>query len=146
MVPDMTLREALKEFHQSNPGVIDSAKIDIEAKGFFVCHDIAHVIFDCDTSVQGEGTVKLWTLFGTTLGVLDHFKGYQEVNAFELAQNYSVKQTFLGGLKVLSLLPSVIIRSRQMKKKWPWSCFDKYLDISVTAIREEFNITPITQQ
>jgi ubiquinone biosynthesis protein Coq4 len=84
MERDVTLREALCKFHRENSRVIFDTEISNDSEIFFNCHDIAHVIFECDTSLRGEGIVKLRTIFGTTLGFANHVKEYAEANALEL--------------------------------------------------------------
>ena len=38
-------------------------------------HDLTHVIFGCDTSINGEIALKPWILFGTTIS-LSELKAY----------------------------------------------------------------------
>ena len=82
MNSDITLREALKKFNSINAEYFSSRDISPEALEFFRRHDIAHVIFDCNTTLLGEGKVKLWTVFGTTLGFWKHMRAYSEADAF----------------------------------------------------------------
>jgi hypothetical protein len=47
------------------------------------------VLFGCDISLFGEGSVKIWTIFGTTLGFWNHITAYKKANAYELSKNFS---------------------------------------------------------
>ena len=114
-----------------------------EAKEFFRCHDIAHVVFGCDTTIFGEGVVKIWTVFGTTLGFWKHIAGYNEADAFALFRMYSLKHVAKNILRLFVTIPSVIVRARRMSKPWNWSDFETYMDVPIGKIREEFNIIPI---
>lgn len=143
MERNVTLREAFGEYRLKNRRIVSDAEMSSNSEVFFNCHDIAHVIFECDTSLRGEGVVKLWTIFGTTLGFANHVKEYAEANAFELFKKYSLKHILADVPKVILVAPVVITRAHKMKKKWPWASYDKYLDISITEIRKEFNIVPI---
>ncbi len=145
MEKDTTLREAFGKFHRKNSQVISDTEVLNDTEKFFNCHDIAHVVFGCDTTLRGEGIVKLWTIFGTTLGFADHIKEYDEASAFELFKKYSLKHILVNIAKLIIVAPVVIIRAYKMKKKWPWSSYDKYLDISIYQIRKEFNIVPISR-
>ena len=140
---DVTLREAFSEYHRKNSRIVSATEISNNSEIFFNCHDIAHVIFDCDTSLRGEGIVKLWTIFGTTLGFANHVKEYAEANAFELSRKYGMQHILATLPKVILVAPVVISRAHKMKRKWPWASYDEYLDISITEIRKEFNIVPI---
>lgn len=67
---NITLRQGLEIFYEEYKSNLSHQKEGIpnEVKSFFKSHDIAHVIFGCDISLLGEGSVKIWTIFGTTLG------------------------------------------------------------------------------
>ena len=143
MGKELTLREAFGKFHRENSRIDSDTEISNDSEIFFNCHDIAHVIFECDTSLRGEGIVKLWTIFGTTLGFVNHIKEYAGANAYELFRQYSLKHILANIPKVIVAAPVVITRAQKMKKKWPWTSYEKYLDVSLNKIRKEFNIVPI---
>lgn len=72
----ITLRQGLEMFHKENKDYLshDKEGISSKAKAFFMSHDIAHVLFGCDISLFGEGSVKIWTIFGTTLRFLESYR------------------------------------------------------------------------
>ena len=142
----VTLREALQEFNQKNSKIFSFRDSSPGAKKFFQYHDTAHVIFGCDTSLVGEAHVKLWTIFGSTLGFWKHLKGYKEANALQLFSGYSFKQVLKSLLMIFLTLPTVISRAIRMTKRWPWSDYDKYLDVPVSSIRKEFSINSVDMQ
>lgn len=139
----ITLQEALDAFNQKNSANFADRELTAASAEFFRCHDVAHVVFDCDTTLYGEGVVKLWTLFGTTLGLWQHLTGYKEVNAFSLFRMYSWRHISNNILRLLVDIPRVVIRARSMTKLWPWSEFETYLDKPIEDIRRQFNIKPI---
>jgi ubiquinone biosynthesis protein Coq4 len=114
---DVTLRESFDEYHRKNSRIVSDTEISNNSQIFFKCHDIAHVIFECDTSLRGEGIVKLWTIFGTTLGFVNHVKEYAEENVFELFREYSLKHILANVPKVIVVALVVITRAHKMKKK-----------------------------
>src|SRR6185437_9024969 len=71
---NLTLREALKEYHDANPHLFDSTKSSAETNRFFQCHDRIHVVFGCDTSFAQEARTDCWTMMGTDLGTWNYFK------------------------------------------------------------------------
>lgn len=139
---NMTLRQGLEQFYQEHQGYLHHGKegITAEAEAFFKSHDIAHVLFGCDITLLGEGAVKIWTIFGTTLGFWKHIRGYKVANAFSLAQNFGFAHVLGHIFKLLVSIPSLIVRAKRMHKPWPWSAFEPYLDRPISEIREEFNI------
>jgi ubiquinone biosynthesis protein Coq4 len=139
---NITLRQGLEKFYKENMGYLSHNKKEVssEAKAFFYSHDVAHVLFGCDISLFGEGAVKIWTIFGTTLGFWNHIKGYKEANAFELSKSFGSTHLVKNIFKFLLFIPVLIIRAKRMYKPWPWSEFEFYLDTPISEIRKEFNI------
>jgi len=137
-----TLRESLELFHHEHAAYLSHDKdgISAEAKAFFRSHDVAHVLFGCDISLFGEGSVKLWTIFGTTLGFWNHIRAYKVTSAFELARNFTLAHIVSNIFKFLYAIPILIVRARRMHKPWPWADFEPYMDKPIVEIREEFNI------
>lgn len=84
----LTLREGVRRFYEENAAAFSVRDVSFEAKEFFRCHDTAHVVFGCDTSLSGEGVLKIFTIFGTTLGFWKHLTGYAETDAFALFKQY----------------------------------------------------------
>ncbi|MEQ8472603.1 MAG: Coq4 family protein [Marinoscillum sp.] len=142
MEEDITLRQGLEQFYEAHMGYLSHTKAGLpgEVKSFFMSHDIAHVLFGCDISLFGEGAVKIWTIFGTTLGFWDHLKAYKKANAYELAGSFTLIHVATNIFKLLLSIPVIIIRSKRMAKPWPWSGFETYLDTPISDIRKEFNI------
>lgn len=138
--PSVTLREGLERYRAANATVISAREVSPEAAQFFRCHDVAHVVFGCDTSLSGEGTVKLWTIFGTTLGFWKHLRGYSEASAFALFRQYSRHHLVKHLGRLLRSIPGTIQRARRMTRPWPWSDHDGYLDCGIDDIRAEFGI------
>jgi len=139
----MTLREGLSRYHEQNAAVFSRQEAAAEAREFFRCHDVAHVVFDCDTSLYGEGILKIFTVFGTTLGFWKHFSSYSEANAFSLFRQYSVSHVAGNVFRLLLSAPRAIIRAKRMSRPWPWCDHDDYLDQPLDEIRREFNIVVI---
>ncbi len=139
---NITLRQGLEKFYKEHKSHLSHNKegIPSEVKTFFKSHDIAHVLFACDISLFGEGSVKIWTIFGTTLGFWKHIRAYKKANAYELSRNFSLAHIAGNIFKFLSSVPVLIIRAKRMHRLWPWSEFEPYLDTPISEIRKEFNI------
>lgn len=142
MEDKITLRQGLEKFNKDYNGHLNHNKkgISSELKSFFMSHDIAHVLFGCDISFFGEGSVKIWTIFGTSLGFWKHIKEYQKANAYELSKNIDIVHVVKNIFKFLFSIPILIIRAKRMSKLWPWKDFEPYLEIPISEIRKEFNI------
>ena len=139
----LTLEEALQEYHKINSELLYDREMAEDSQAFFRSHDIAHVIFACDISLLNEAMVKTWTAFGTTLGFWKHIAAYSREETNEIVKEISVRAILVTFFMSLVLMPKVIIRCRAMSKPWPWAEHEKYLDRKLVDIRREFNIKPI---
>lgn len=139
---NITLREGLQKFYMDYRDYHSHTKqgISNDVKEFFKSHDIAHVLFNCDISLFGEGKVKIWIIFGTTLGFWNHFHEYRKANAYRLSKNFTFSHVLKNIFKFLYAIPVVIYKAKKMSKPWPWSGFEPYMDNPISEIRKEFNI------
>ena len=140
----MTLREGLDRHHAKNAAVFSEADLSPEAQAFFRCHDVAHVVFGCDTSLCGEGLLKIFTIFGTTMGFRTHLAAYAQAGAFGLFRQYGLRAVLRDIGRLCVRIPRAIVRARRMTKPWPWSDHGEYLDVSIADIRREFNIEVVS--
>lgn len=136
----LTLREGLNRLREENASVFSERDITTDVQEFFRCHDTAHVVFGCDTSIFGEGVLKVFTIFGTTLGFWKHLSAYSEANAFALFRQYPVIHVFKNLFRLIITMPRVYVRAKRMSRPWPWAEHHEYLDTSIQEIRSEFNI------
>ncbi len=135
-----TLTEALSEYRAANPGLDEARGPGGAGAEFFRCHDTAHVVFGCSTSLVGEALADAWTLFGTTVTV-GQFLGFLKIEEHQgiIAKVgwWGVLATFVRSAPLFIL---VAWRGLRMTSKWPWSRFDSYLDRSLVEIRRRFNV------
>ena len=136
----MTLREGLARYYRSNAGVCSQRDLSPAAAEFFRCHDVAHVVFGCDTTLYGEGVVKIYTIFGTTLGLWKHLRGYSDASAWRLFTQYRLSHVLTHLWRLITHMPVAMLRARRMTRPWPWADHEQYLDQTLDAIRQEFNI------
>lgn len=141
--PTRTLRQGIERFAEANKAILSSCETSEEADRFFRCHDTAHVVFGCDASIFGEGTVKLWSIFGTTLGFWNHVRGYSEADAFSLFRQYSRRHVAKHIVSLIASVPRTITRARRTRMRWPWSEYEAYLDVPLAEIRTEFGIETV---
>jgi len=140
MEANITLQEGLEKFYKKNSRYFSDRTYSPGGEVFMTSHDIAHVVFGCDTTLYGEGVVKVWTTFGTTLSFWQVITGYNEANAFELFRMYSFKHVAKHIFRFLKSIPFVITRARKMSKPWPFLEYQSYLDVPICEIRKEYNI------
>lgn len=143
MEESITLQQGLDKFHHKNMKYFSDKSISKEGEKFLQCHDIAHVVFGCDTTIYGEGVVKIWTTFGTTLSFWKVINGYKEASAFELSKKFSFGHVTKNILRYLLVIPKTIVSAKKMTKPWPFLDYNAYLNMPIAEIRKEFNIQVI---
>ena len=140
MTDSISLREGLERYYARNAVLFGDRDHSAQAQAFFHCHDVAHVVFGCDTSLYGEGVVKVYTIFGTTLGLWKHLRGYSEASAWRLFTQYRLSHVLTHLWRLITHMPVAMLRARRMTRPWPWADHEQYLDQTLDAIRQEFNI------
>lgn len=143
MNTSLTLEQGLEQFRDKNKELFSKGSISEEGEAFLKHHDVAHVLFACDTSIYGEGLVKIWITFGTTMPFWKVLKGYHEASAFELFRMYSFKHIAKNIFRYLMTIPKAISRSKKMSKPWPFSNYQSFMSVPLSSIRKEFNIEVI---
>lgn len=135
----ITLADGLREYYASRDHLVTGRGISEAAQEFFRCHDVAHVVFGCSTDLPDEGVVKMWSFFGTTAG-LGLLAAYRLPEAREIYETLGWGLVVSTAVLMLRLVPVTIWRCFRMVKRWPWSQFDRYLDVPLAEIRREFGI------
>ena len=139
----MTLEEGLGELYGSRGDLVTGRGASDSAREFFRCHDVAHVVFGCSTTLTNEAMVKIWSFFGTTAGLF-LIRDYRSPESKEIYEQ--IKRGDISGTALRSIvnIPLVLFRCLRMRKRWPWSDFERYTNVRLTEIRREFRIKVVT--
>ncbi len=140
---EMTLEEALSEYYGSRDDLVTGRGISDSARKFFRCHDVAHVVFGCSTTLTNEAMVKIWSFFGTTAG-LSLLRDYRSPESKEIYEQIKWSDVPGTALRSMRVVPLVLFRCLRMHKRWPWSDFDEYVNVRLAEIRREFGIRVVT--
>lgn len=135
----MTLSEGLAEYYARNPRLKRDASLSAPARDFFRCHDAAHIVFGCDTSLPHEAVVKLSSMFGTTAG-LSVLRGYALYDSLDIYRTLSLGEILRTAAAALVIVPRTAWRCLRQNKRWPWTGFDPFLHTPLRDIRREFGI------
>ena len=144
-IPDceMTLGQGLSEYYDSRDDLVTGRGASDSARKFFRCHDVAHVVFGCSTTLTNEAMVKIWSFFGTTAG-LSLIREYRSPESKEIYERIRWKDVPGTALRSIVNVPRVLFRCLRMYKRWPWSDFEKYTNVRLAEIRREFGIRIVT--
>ena len=137
-----TLSDGLHEYYAANVGTVTRpGDLPPESAALFLSHDICHVIFGLNTTLDDEALADARTLLSCDVGV-HRYASY-------LAQDKQAKALFkeLGYLKsawvTLMALPRICGAVREawrMKKRWPWVPPEPFLNRTLADLRAEFGI------
>ncbi len=139
----MTLAEGLGEYYGSRDDLFTGRGAADSARRFFRCHDVAHVVFGCSTTLPNEAMVKIWSFFGTTAG-LSLIRDYWSTESKEIYAQIRWSQVPGTAFRSMVNLPLVLFRCFRMQKRWPWSDFERYMNVPLAEIRREFGIRVVT--
>ncbi|MGK7955251.1 MAG: hypothetical protein AB4063_08320 [Crocosphaera sp.] len=138
----LTLRQGLKEYYANNPNLfnIDNASTT-EIGSYLRNHDISHVVFGTTTSLADEFLQDIWTFLAIDVNKKNYIFDFIKTDeSKQLFQSLQFTESIKAIVTVLPLLPSLILRSLKMVKKWHWQDWESYLDLPLSEIRNEFNI------
>ena len=146
----LTLQQGIEEYRAANPHLVRIEEVDRETAQFFTSHDRIHVVFGLNTSVAQEGMADLWTLMGSDVGFIRYVGYLRNPTILKIAKTAVddfKKAGFFNEAKQFSLnLKKIYMYSRKMKRKWPWSKNEAYLNTSLKEIREDFGIQLVSQE
>ena len=140
---EMTLAEGLSEYYGSRDDLVTGRGASASAQSFFRCHDVAHVVFGCSTTLTNEAMVKIWSFFGTTAG-LSLIRDYRSPESKEIYERIEWSDVRRTALRSTVNVPLVLFRCLRMHKRWPWSDFARYTNVRLVEIRRDFGIRVVT--
>ena len=139
----LTLREGVEHYRaylkKNGKKVLD----DQEGSLTILSHDVTHVIYGLDTSLEEEQMLNFWVLFGATYTWKEimAYNGREEVSDFTKDILKEVGLINMVMLTIRSIIPffQVLRNLRSKKKKWPFVCLNELMDIGV-SLRLEKNM------
>ncbi len=139
----LTLESGLAEYSASRDDLVGGRGVSREAREFFRCHDAAHVVFGCSTTLLNEAMVKIWSFFGTTRG-LSLVREYRLPESQEIYEQLKWGPIGRTALRSVTVVPRVMARCSRMHKRWPWSEFEPYRPVALRELRHEYGIQVLT--
>lgn len=136
----LTLREGLAEYFRRNPALMDEAGLPRDLGEGLHSHDIAHVVFGCDTTLVGEVILVRWSLFGVTGSIRPYLTGLRRRETRGLFRDALARFRPSMLWRLVKFASIAIIRSLRMRERWPFDAYEPYLDQPLGEIRERFGI------
>ena len=134
-----TLAEGLGEYMHAHPFLKRGDALSIEAQEFFRCHDVVHVVYGCDTSLNQEAVVKLSSFFGTTEGfaVMRGYRLYESLDIYRRLRLTDILGTIAASVVIV---PRTLWRCARQTRRWPWDGHDAWMHKPLAEIRATFGI------
>ena len=139
----LTLREGLAEYRSLVPNLLEEKDVSEGMREYVEAHDVAHVVFGCDTSGRGEIVLARWSLFGTTDSIRPYFRALAYRETARLFMAIFDLRMIAYGIRAVPAAVTAVWRSLFMTRRWPSRDYGAWLDRPLGAIRGEFNIRVI---
>ena len=145
---EMSLREGVEEYYAYLEAIGRKRMVDRAGSRLILEHDVTHVIFGMDTSLEQEAGLDTWVIFGCRYQ-WRYLRDYGRLPEIKALYKALVKE---GGLrlfpklywKCLGLKWRIFRRSRRMTRKWPFQFPEEWLDHSIAALRAQHGIQILT--
>ncbi len=135
-----TLKEGLTEYFASIPGLLTEANASKEVAALMLKHDVGHVVFGCDTTLNGEPLADTWQMFGTDVPFREYLRYTQLPETRAVFLEVGFGSVIAATVRAVPRLITVLWRVFRMSKKWPFHEHDQYMNIPLAQIRAEFGI------
>ena len=141
---NLTLREALQMHYQLNPQFTSFEKYSNSFSSKMIkAHDIAHIIFGCDTSYSGEYAVQTWVKCGVKQNLnwkeLPNFIFNKDLIGLVLPPKL-IQYSMTHILEFVKIKKKIKEQAKFMNKKWNYFTEEDFMDRTIEQIREEFGI------
>lgn len=136
----MTLRQGLDEYYQVNSGFNGTGEFLGQTRDVVTGHDVCHIVFGQGTTTREELVIETLTVIACHLP-LQKLRKIPKVKFFveiwKMFGPWRLAKRFV--LTTPRMLRAVLMALR-MKKKWPHFDYERYLDVPLAQIRQEFGI------
>jgi hypothetical protein len=141
----LTLGEGLEEYYAANEGIVTRpGDLPSESRSLFRSHDLCHVVFGLDTTLDDEVMADARTLFSCDVGLRRYWayltRDQQAKDLFrELGYVNAIRATALAVPRIVR----AAVEALRMTRRWPWTPPEFYLGRPLAELRSEFRICVI---
>ena len=137
-----TPADGLEEYYAANVNkVVRPRDLPPESVALFRSHDMCHVVFGLNTTLDDEAMADVRTLLSCDVGVR-HYAAYLATD--KQAQALFRELGYLNSIWVTILaLPRICLAAFEafrMRKRWPWTPPGSFQNRSLAELRKEFGI------
>lgn len=137
-----TLADALTEYYAVNRARVSPPEtLPPESRALFRNHDVCHVIFGLDTTLQDEGIADVRTLLSCDVGWRRYARYMtSDPEAKAIFKELGYARAALVTLSVVPRLTRAIVEAMRMTRKWPWETPVEYFERPLSELRREYGI------
>jgi hypothetical protein len=140
-----TLAEGLAEYYAKNRGrVARPETLAPESAELFRGHDMCHVIFGLDTTLDDEGMADLRTLLSCDVGWRRYARYVtSDPEAKAVFRQLGYAKAVWTTIRVVPRLLRAVAETARMHRRWPWTPPEEFQHRTLTDLRREFGIRVI---
>jgi hypothetical protein len=139
-----TLGEALAEYYAENAGrVMKPEQLAPESRELFRRHDMCHVIFGLDTTLEDETMADTRSILSCDVGWRRYLQYLSNPDAKAIFKELGYGRALLATVRTLPRIVRAIAENRRMRCKWPWTPPAEFLDVPLVELRRRYNIRVI---
>ena len=137
-----TLAEGLAEYYAVNGArVSPPASLPPESKALFRNHDVCHVIFGLDTTLEDEGMADMRTLLSCDVGWRRYARYMtSDPEAKAIFKELGYARAIWTTLMIMPRFLRAIGEAFRMPRKWPWQAPVEHFERSLADLRREYGI------
>ena len=137
-----TLAEGLAEYYAVNgERVAVPASLPTESRALFRSHDICHVIFGLDTTLDDEGMADIRTLLSCDVGWRRYARYMtSDPQAKAIFKQLGYVRAIWATLIVVPRMARAVGEAWRTKQRWPWEPPPDHFDRSLADLRRAYGI------
>lgn len=134
-----TLREAINEL-QAAAGEQNFVFESPQMQRAILAHDAVHAVFACAITQVDEVAAHVWMLLGTTVTISEIKQVAARSEHRRIAAEEGHWQMATRAVRALPRILKVVVATLQMKKRFPWQDYERFMNWRLSEIRREFGI------
>lgn len=137
----LTLGEAITRMRAVEDPTGDLTNRMVAGIPVFDMHDATHILFGCDTSLEGEIAAHIWMLFGTTVDVREMHRAVAKAEHRKVLGglgHFKVLRTWAG---MVPRIVGIIGKAKRMKKRVDFERMEELKKQTIAGILAEHGIS-----
>lgn len=141
MDSSLTLGEAIQKLRrEEDPAGQVANAMSGETAAAFDMHDAVHILFGCDTSLEGEIAAHVWMKYGTTARVSDMHRAVANQEHRKVLAGLGHMTLVRTWARMSPRIVGIVLRTRGMSGRLPFERLSQLKQQTLASIRREYGI------